>query len=400
MSRPGSPLFLFVLVALTALGPMSMQIFLPALPAIRNEFAITGAAAQATLSVSMLAIALSTLVYGPLSDRFGRRPIVIFGLVVYLVGSAICAAAPDIWTLVMGRALQGAGGASGMVLARAIVRDVYSRERSAAVIAYLTTAMAVAPMAAPAIGGVLTDFVGWRANFGFIGLIGLAIGVLVVVRLSETHTERETDFGFGEMMRGFARLLARPIFCGYALNAAFSLSVFFAFISGAPYVMVDVLHRPASEYGFYFILTATGFMSGSFVAAKVSERVGIDRMILLGSTISFAAVAITAGLLAAGLWHPMTLFGMAAVGAFAVGLSMPNAQAGAISVNPKAAGTASGLSGFIQMAVGAGVAQLVGTIHNGTPYPMIGVMLVCAALALAAIALPLWYHQRTGTAAT
>lgn len=400
MSRPGSPLFLFVLVALTALGPMSMQIFLPALPAIRNEFAITGAAAQATLSVSMLAIALSTLIYGPLSDRFGRRPIVIFGLVVYLVGSAICAAAPDIWTLVMGRALQGAGGASGMVLARAIVRDVYSRERSAAVIAYLTTAMAVAPMAAPAIGGVLTDFVGWRANFGFIGLIGLAIGVLVVVRLSETHTERETDFGFGEMMRGFARLLARPIFCGYALNAAFSLSVFFAFISGAPYVMVDVLHRPASEYGFYFILTATGFMSGSFVAAKVSERVGIDRMILLGSTISFAAVAITAGLLAAGLWHPMTLFGMAAVGAFAVGLSMPNAQAGAISVNPKAAGTASGLSGFIQMAVGAGVAQLVGTIHNGTPYPMIGVMLVCAALALAAIALPLWYHQRTGTAAT
>ena len=400
MSRPGSPLFLFVLVALTALGPMSMQIFLPALPAIRNEFAITGAAAQATLSVSMLAIALSTLVYGPLSDRFGRRPIVIFGLVVYLVGSAICAAAPDIWTLVMGRALQGAGGASGMVLARAIVRDVYSRERSAAVIAYLTTAMAVAPMAAPAIGGVLTDFVGWRANFGFIGLIGLAIGVLVVVRLSETHTERETDFGFGEMMRGFARLLARPIFCGYALNAAFSLSVFFAFISGAPYVMVDVLHRPASEYGFYFILTATGFMSGSFVAAKVSERVGIDRMILLGSSISFVIVAITAGLLAAGLWHPMTLFGMAAVGAFAVGLSMPNAQAGAISVNPKAAGTASGLSGFIQMAVGAGVAQLVGTIHNGTPYPMIGVMLVCAALALAAIALPLWYHQRTGTAAT
>ena len=400
MSRPGSPLFLFVLVALTALGPMSMQIFLPALPAIRNEFAVAGAAAQATLSVSMLAIALSTLVYGPISDRFGRRPIVIFGLVVYLVGSAMCAAAPDIWVLVSGRVLQGAGGASGMVLARAIVRDVYSRERSAAVIAYLTTAMAVAPMAAPAIGGVLTEFVSWRANFAFVGLIGAAIGVLVLVRLTETHTERETEFGFGKMLRGFGRLLARPIFCGYAFNAAFSLSVFFAFISGAPYVMVDILHRPASEYGFYFILTAIGFMSGSFVAARISERVGIDRMILAGSALSLVTVAGTAVLLAAGLWHPLTLFGPASVAAFATGLSMPNAQAGAISINPKAAGSASGLLGFIQMAVGAGVAQTVGTIHDGTPYPMIAVMLVCAGLGLAAIALPLWYHRRTGTPVT
>jgi DHA1 family bicyclomycin/chloramphenicol resistance-like MFS transporter len=397
MSRPGSPLFLFILVVLTALGPMSMQIYLPALPAIRNDFAVSGAAAQATLSISMLAVALSTLVYGPLADRFGRRPIVIIGLVIFLIGTAMCAAAPDIWTLVMGRALQGAGGASGMVLARAIVRDVYSRQRSAAVIAYLTTAMAVAPMTAPAIGGVLTQFVSWRANFAFIGLIGLAVGVLVLVRLTETHTERETNFGFGEMMAGFGRLLARPIFCGYALNAAFSLSVFFAFISGAPYVMVDVLHRPASEYGFYFILIAIGFMSGSFVAGRVSERVGIDRMILIGSTVSLVTVTGTAGLLAAGLWHPLTLFGPAGVSAFATGLSMPNAQAGAISVNPKAAGTASGLSGFIQMAVGAGVAQSVGTIHDGTPYPMIGVMLACAALGLAAIALPLWHHRRTGT---
>ena len=348
----------------------------------------------------MLAIAVSTLVYGPISDRFGRRPIVIFGLVVYLMGSAMCAAAPDIWVLVSGRALQGAGGASGMVLARAIVRDVYSRERSAAVIAYLTTAMAVAPMAAPAIGGVLTEFVSWRANFAFVGLIGLASGVRVLVGLTETHPERETEFGFGEMLRGFGRLLARPIFCGYAFNAAFSLSVFFAFISGAPYVMVDILHRPASEYGFYFILTAIGFMSGSFVAARISERVGIDRMILAGSTLSLVTVAGTAGLLAAGLWHPLTLFGPASVAAFATGLSMPNAQAGAISINPKAAGTASGLLGFIQMAVGAGVAQTVGTIHDGTPYPMIAVMLVCAGLGLAAIALPLWYHRRTGTAVT
>ena len=392
-------LLTFILIALTSLGPMSMQIFLPALPAIRASYGVSGAAAQMTLSVSMLAIALATLAYGPLSDRFGRRPIVILGLAIFLVGSGLCAIAPDIWTLIVGRMLQGAGGAAGMVLARAIVRDLHDRERSAAVIAYLTTAMVLAPMQAPVIGGYLTDLFSWRANFAFAGFVGLMVAGLVVARMHETHTTREPISGFRSFFGGFGRLLRQPIFCGYAFHAAFVLSVFFAFMSGAPYVMIEVMKRPATEYGLYFFVISIGFMAGGLTAARTSERVGIDRMIVLGGVISLIAVAVCFAIMAAGVWHPVALFGPAMVSAFAAGLSMPNAQAGAISVDPKAAGAASGLAGFIQMLIGAGVAQMVGTIHDGTPYPMLGIMLICAVLGLAAIALPLWYHRRaTGTA--
>jgi len=399
MAVTASKFLLFVLVALTALGPMSMQIFLPALPAIRTSYGVSAATAQLTLSVSMLAIALATLIYGPLSDRYGRRPIVIIGLFFFLAGSALCAAAPDIWTLIVGRMLQGAGGASGMVLARAIVRDLYDRDRSASVIAYLTTAMVIAPMLSPTIGGVLTDWASWRASFVFAGCVGLGVTALVLARLPETHTEREPIEGLKSFFGGFGHLLAQPIFCGYVLHASFVLGVFFAFMSGAPYIMVDVMKRPATEYGLYFFMVSAGFMLGGLTAGRISAQVGIDRMIVLGGMGSLITVAIGFAIMASGVWHPLALFGPAMFASYAAGISMPNAQAGAISVNPKAAGAASGLAGFVQMFIGAGVAQAVGTIQNGTPYPMLGTMLACSVLALAAIVLPLWYHRRaTGTA--
>jgi len=394
MAAPANNFLLFVLVALTALGPMSMQIFLPALPAIRSSYSVSAATAQMTLSVSMLAIALATLIYGPLSDRYGRRPVVIIGLLFFLAGSALCAAAPDIWTLIVGRMLQGAGGASGMVLARAIVRDLYNRERSASVIAYLTTAMVIAPMLSPTIGGVLTDWTSWRASFVFSGCVGLMVTALVLARMPETHTEREPIEGLKSFFGGFGHLLSQPIFCGYVLYASFVLGVFFAFMSGAPYIMIDVLKRPATEYGLYFFMVSGGFMLGGLTAGRISARVGIDRMIVLGGMGSLITVAIGFVIMASGVWHPLALFGPAMFASYAAGISMPNAQAGAISVNPKAAGAASGLAGFIQMLIGAGVAQAVGTIQNGTPYPMLGTMLACSILALAAIVVPLWYHRR------
>ena len=394
MAAPANNFLLFVLVALTALGPMSMQIFLPALPAIRSSYGVSAATAQMTLSVSMLAIALATLIYGPLSDRYGRRPVVIIGLLFFLAGSALCAAAPDIWTLIVGRMLQGAGGASGMVLARAIVRDLYNRERSASVIAYLTTAMVIAPMLSPTIGGVLTDWTSWRASFVFSGCVGLMVTALVLARMPETHTEREPIEGLKSFFGGFGHLLSQPIFCGYVLYASFVLGVFFAFMSGAPYIMIDVLKRPATEYGLYFFMVSGGFMLGGLTAGRISARVGIDRMIVLGGMGSLITVAIGFVIMASGVWHPLALFGPAMFASYAAGISMPNAQAGAISVNPKAAGAASGLAGFIQMLIGAGVAQAVGTIQNGTPYPMLGTMLACSILALAAIVVPLWYHRR------
>ncbi|HET6519010.1 MAG TPA: multidrug effflux MFS transporter, partial [Geminicoccaceae bacterium] len=388
-----SMLFLGLLVAVTALGPLSMQIFVPSLPAIQQGFAVTAGTAQLVLSLSLAAIAVATLGYGPLADRHGRRPVMIVGIVLFLIGSVVCTVAPSIEVLILGRILQAAGGAAGMVLGRAMVRDLYDRDESARVIAYLTMAMVVAPMMAPAIGGVLNDLIGWRANFAFVAAVGLAVAALVLVRLPETRPGSRGDTAFA-MLRGFVCLLRTPTFCGYAFQAAFSIATFMTFIAGSPYVMVRVFERPATEYGLWFITISASFMVGNFVAARNTRRVGLDRMIVLGSLVALLGTLAGVGLVAAGIWSPAALFLPAMVFAFANGFAIPNAQAGAVSVDPSIAGAASGLSGFLQMAISAVAAQVIGALQDGTPYPLALQMTAMAALALAAIAVPVWLNRR------
>ena len=380
-ARAASLGFMLLLVGLTALAPFSLQIFLPALPAIQAEFRVTPGIAQLALSLSLLASAFAMLAYGPLSDRFGRRPVLLAGLGAFTAGSVACAFAPTIATLIGGRLMQSIGAAAGMVLARAIVRDLHGRERSASVIAYLTTAMVVAPMLAPTVGAVLIDLASWRAIFGLSVVVGVALTWQTGRQLVET---RAPAAGSGPlpMWAGAGRLLRTPAFLAYALQSTFAIAVFFAFISGAPYFMLDVLHRPATEYGLYFILVSAGFMAGNLIAARVTARVGLDRMIRIGSALALAATLLALGLLAGWGWTPIALFGPMLGAAFANGLTVPNAQAGAISVEPALAGTASGLAGFLQMFTAALVSQAVGALQNGTPYPMLGFMLACALLSL------------------
>lgn len=375
--------FVAVLVLATALGPFAMQVFLPALPAIQETFGVGAAVAQLAFSLSAFAIAVATLFYGPISDRVGRRPALIGGLLVYLAGSVLCALAPTIGVLILGRVVQAAGGCAGIVLSRAIVSDLYAREQSATVLAYITMAMVVAPMLAPVLGGFLTDLVGWRAVF----LVGAAAGVLILVavRAELAETAPPAARGHGRRARhGFAALLRSPVFLGYALQGAFSMSVFFAFLAAAPYLMVKVMGRPASEYGLMFVLISAAFMVGNFAAARLTPRVGGDRMIILGSLGSLAGALTTLVLVAVGYWTPWAVFLPTSFGAFAQGMAMPNTQAAFVSVDPQAAGAASGLGGFLQMGTAALVAQVVGSIQNGTPYPMAVGMAACAAAALTA----------------
>lgn len=393
-----SPLFLFSLVAITAIGPLSMQIFLPALPAIQHDFAAAPGVVQLALSLSMLSIALTTLVFGPLSDRHGRRPVVIAGLGLFLFGTAVCALAPNVPTLIVGRILQAAGGSSGMVLARAIVRDVYPNEQVASAIAYLTMAMVLAPMVAPVMGGVLTDLVGWRANFVFAGLVGLAVTALTISRLPETNRAPSPLQGLVGTVSGFARLLRAPLFRGYVFQSAFSAGAFFAFAAGAPYVMVDVLGRPATEYGLYFILLGLAYILGNYLSARLSGRYGIHRMLVAGSALAFAATSLLATLALVLPWSAPLIFGPTILIGVANGLTMPNAQAGAVSFDPRAAGSASGLSGFLQMLLAAAFAQIVGSLQDGTPYPMIGFMVLGSGLSLASISLALWLDRRSASA--
>ncbi len=380
----GRPL-LAVLVLATGLGPFAMQVFLPALPAIQAGFATSAAAAQLAFSLSTLAIAFATLVYGPLSDRIGRRPALLGGLFVYLLGTGLCALAPSLELLVLGRVVQAAGGCAGMVLSRAIVRDLYPREQAAQALAWITMAMVVAPTMAPALGGFLVDRAGWRSIFA----LGLAVGagVLLACRARLVETGRPGGPGgpgsaAATMLTAFAVLMRHRAFRGFAAQAAFSMAVFFGFLAAAPFLVVETYGRPALEYGLLFVLISGSFMAGNFAAARLSARLGSERMILLGSLGSLAGAALALALALFGLRTPLALFLPTALGAFAQGLAMPNAQAAIVSVVPGLAGTAAGLSGFLQMTTAALAAQLVGSLPTDTPLPATLAMTVCAGIAL------------------
>jgi MFS transporter, DHA1 family, multidrug resistance protein len=389
-----APVFMAVLVGMTALGPLSMQIFVPALPAIQRAFGVSTGVAQLALSLSILASAIATLSYGPLSDRFGRRPVVLAGLAVFIAGSGLCALAPTIGVLIVGRIVQLAGGAVGMVIARAIVRDRYERDRAATMIAYLTMAMVVAPMLAPTLGAILMELADWRAIFAALAVAGIMLAWGACLRLEETRA-RAGGAASLTLLAGAGRLLGSAAFIGYVLPSSFMMATFFAFVSGAPYFMIDVLGRPATEYGLWFIVVSVGYMAGNFTAARITRRVGLDRMVVLGSLLASAGTGLALGLLIALPWAPVLLFGPMMLASFASGLATPNAIAGAISVDPTMAGTASGLSGFSQMTTAALVSQAVGMLQNGTPYPMAGFMVGCAAMSLVGFALPRWWSRKS-----
>ena len=379
--------FLLLLVVLTALGPTAMQIFIPALPAVRDAFASSTAVVQLTFSLSTLAMAASTLVAGSLADRFGRRPVILGGLGLFLAGTSIAFAAGSIPQLVLGRTLQAAGGATGFVLTRTIVRDLFGREDTARIIAYLTMGMVVAPMFAPAVGGLLTDLYGWRSVFAVGAAAGLLVLLAVFRGLPETHRFERPVEGPRAMAANMLRLLRIRAFQGYALTGGFSMSLFFSFLGGAPFVTVEVLGHPASVYGLVFILVSLSFMGGNFLAAHLSGRVGLDRMIRIGSATVLLVAATSLPLMAWAGWNLVTLFAPMALIAFAQGTALPNVQAGAVSVDPRVAGAASGLAGFIQMTMAALAVQVVGSVQDGTPYPTLIAMLVCA---LGMMAASLW----------
>ena len=234
---------------------------------------------------------------------------------------------------------------------------------------------------------MLIDLVSWRAIFVLVTLLGAVLTWQTGRRLMETRMVAAAA-GWGGVWLGAGTLLRNPAFAAYALQSTFAIAVFFSFISGAPYFMIDVLGRSATEYGLYFMLVSAGFMAGNLLAARITARVGLDRMILIGSVLGLAATLLDLALLLSWGWRPLALFGPMLAAAFANGLTIPNAQAGAISVEPRLAGTASGLAGFLQMFAAAVVSQAVGALQNGTPYPMVGFMLGCALLSLLGFALP------------
>lgn len=375
--RPGLP----VLIAISALNPLALNILQPVLPALAVMFATDYGTAQLTLSAYLFSFALAQLVLGPLSDHFGRRPVVLGGFLLFIAGTFACLFATSMGALIAGRVLQAAGGCAGFVLARAIVRDMHGRDKAASLLGAITSVMVIAPMLAPAIGGFVADYAGWQGVFVTLGIVGAATMVFAWMRLYETRPDMTAEMRpplFGSMVT----LMREPLFLLHTATLAFTSATFFSFLSGAPYVVVTLQGKPPSTYGFYFVTNSLGYMVGSAFMARYAERLGIARSISWGAILCTVAALFMAVFYSLLPLSPLALFVPMTFISAGHGLVLPGATAAAVSVRPDLAGAAAGLSGALQLGISAALAWLVGHFMSDTAWPMIATMLTAVLLAL------------------
>lgn len=371
MLKPETLPFAALLTALTAFGPLATDMYLPSLPAMAADFATDVGTVQLTLSVFLAGFGIAQLMVGPLSDRFGRRPVLMVGVGLYFVATAACAFAPTIELLIGLRFVQAVGACTGVVVARAVVRDVYGRDRAAKVLAYMGTAMALAPVIAPVIGGYLVMWSGWRAIFAALALFGLILLLLVWRQLGETNEFKDaTATRPSWLARNYVTLLGDRTYVGYVLVNTFVFCGMFAFISGSSFVLIKFMGLPPHLFGMCFGIAVLGYMSGTVIAGKLTLKFGIDAMLSAGGVVAMAGGVGMFGLAMAGVDHAAAVIGPQFVYMIGMGIVMPNAIAGAIGPYPKMAGTASALLGFVQMAAAALTGLAVGQLDNGTQIPM------------------------------
>ena len=368
---------LALLMAMTAIGPATLNILVPALPGLVTQLATDTGTVQLTLSLYLLSLATAQLLLGPLSDRFGRRPVVLAGLTLAVVASLAAIATSSIGALIGARVVQAVGAATGIVMGRAIIRDLYERDRAAAMIGLVTTAMVIAPMIAPLIGGILDTAFGWEAIFLFLALFSGLVLLWAFMVLPETRpaTMAHTP---ANLWQDTQDLLGSTKFYGYVLCGALGSAPFFTFLGGGPHVVVSLMGRSSAEFGLWFALMSFGYMSGNFTASRLSQRFGVDAMIMAGIAFELIGACLTVVLVAAlPDAGPATIFLPQLVISYGNGLLLPNAIAGAVSVRPQAAGTAAGMTGFTQMAIGAASTQMVTVLLAGasTAMPMAWMML-------------------------
>ena len=354
-----TPPHLVTLVIASILAALNMNFFLPSMPNMARTFGADYAVIQIAVTGYLAATAVLQLIIGPLSDRYGRRPVLLWAIVLFVLASLGCALAPTLELFLACRVAQSAV-VSGMVLSRAIVRDIHGPAQSASMIGYVTMGMALAPMFGPTIGGLVDELLGWRTGFFGIAGLGVLVGLLVWADLGETNRSRAASFG--AQFRSYPALIGSSRFWGYALMTAFASGAFFAFLGGGPYVATYVLNLTPAELGLYFSLIALGYMMGNFFSGRFSGRFGIARMMTVGAVTAASGTALSLALFAAGLVHPLSFFGPILLVGLGNGLALPSAMAGMLSVRPQLAGSASGLGGALMIGGGAGLAALSGAL--------------------------------------
>lgn len=373
---------LALVIIATALSPLAMNILVPIMPEFQRLFDVDYGTAELTLSLYMLTFAGGQFIIGPLSDRYGRRPVMLIGLLAFGVGSLMCSLAASMEWLLIGRLVQGIGGATGFVLGRAILRDLYTREKAAAMLSIVIGLMVLAPMFAPFIGGVTAEAFGWEAIFYILMAITALYVAACFFLLPETNRNKAETLNLTSLYANYKMLLSIKPMRGYIGVLGFSSGMFFGFLAGAPYIVVEIMGHPPSTYGIWFMLASIGYMAGNLTSSRFVGRWGTDRLIKIGNL---------SGVLASGLLLSLYLFGFLTTPAalflpmmlitFSNGLVISNATASAISLRPEIAGASSGLTGGIQLMMGAMVSNIVAHVQTGSAMPTVLAMFLCALLA-------------------
>ena len=379
-----SPPHISTLILLSGIGALAMNMFLPSLPSMAEYFETDYSVMQLSVPLYLLFSAGLQLIIGPVSDNLGRRNVLLWGLVIYMIATVGCIYAPNTAVFLICRCAQAIIAVS-MVLSRAVVRDMFSQDKAASMIGYVTMGMAVVPMITPAIGGVLDQVFGWQATFWAMFLVGAFVFAQTWYDLGETSVRS------GKTMRQqfseYPELLKSPRFWGYSMAAACCSGAFFAYLGGAPFVGSEVFGMQPAELGIYFGAPAIGYFVGNFITARTATTLGVNTLVLCGCLANAVGGAVSMLIFLAGYGSPLSFFGMMTLVGLGNGLCIPNATAGLLSVRPHLAGTASGLGGAVMIGGGAGLSILAGSLLSTETgaYPLLWIMLGTAVAGVASI---------------
>ncbi len=393
--KRSAPPHIGTLILISGLSALGMNIHLPSLPNMTEYFGTSYGMMQLSVSLYLATNGILQILIGPVSDMMGRRPVILAGIVLFLLATLGCLLAPTVEVFLFFHMCQAVVSV-GMVLSRAAVRDMFDQEQAASMIGYVTMGMAVVPMLGPVLGGGLDQFLGWKANFWLLTMIAALTLALVWFDFGETsHKSGKTLL---QQFREYPELLKSPRFWGYSLACGLTSGAFFAYLGGAPFVGTQIYGLTPGRLGVYFGAPAAGYILGNYLSGRLSVRVGTNRMVLWGALICAFGVALSLLLTWMGLSNAETFFGLMMFVGLGNGLSIPNATAGALSVRPQLAATASGLSGAIMLGGGAALSSLAGvllTIESGS-LPLLTLMLVTSLLGALAIIVVILRERQLG----
>ncbi|MDU8926573.1 multidrug effflux MFS transporter [Alisedimentitalea sp. MJ-SS2] len=383
MAPAKSPPKMLTLVLLTSLSVLSLNMFLPSLKQIAAEYGVEYGVVSLALGGYLAMSALLQMILGPLSDMIGRRPVMLAGIGVFAIASVGCALAENVWVFLGFRMVQCLVGV-GMVLSRAVVRDIAPKEEAARLLGIMGTAMALAPLLGPVFGGYLDEWLGWRSTFWFFAVGGVALLVLTWVDMGETN-QNPSD-SFGAQFRSYPELFRERLFWAYCVLLVFSVGGFYVFLGGAPQVGEEAYGLTPGLLGLGMGSISGGFMLGNIISTRMTRSWGIVKLMTLGRIVGTVGPLVALLLTLAGLSHPFVMFGGAIFIGFGNGLTLPGANAGVMSVAPHLAGSASGLSGALTLAGGAAISTLVGALVAGSfgVYVLLTAMVITSAIGLAA----------------